>query len=161
MTAKPKGPPIPVADPYNLYFTPSGRYAIVVAERNHRLDFRDPHTMRLRESLHVPCTGVDHMDFSADGSFAIASCEFSGQLLKIDVRHPRVVGNLRLGRMKAMPQDVKVSPDGKVFYVADMSSNGVWKIDGARMRVLGFVATGRGAHGLYPSRDAKLLYVTN
>jgi YVTN family beta-propeller protein len=160
-TSRPKGPPIPVADPYNLYFTPSGRYAIVVAERNHRLDFREPHTMRLLRSLPVPCAGVDHMDFSEDGSYAVASCEFSGQLLKIDVRRPRVVAVVRLGHARPMPQDVKVSPDGKVFYVADMSSNGVWKIDGARFRVVGFIPTGRGAHGLYPSRDAKLLYVTN
>src|SRR5579884_3776987 len=41
------GRPIPVEDPYNLYFTPDGRYAIVVAERLQRLDFRDPDTMRL------------------------------------------------------------------------------------------------------------------
>src|SRR5262249_22980248 len=34
---------IRVTDPYNMYFTPDGRYAIVVAERLHRLDFRDAH----------------------------------------------------------------------------------------------------------------------
>ena len=50
-----------------MYFTPDGRYAIVVAERLHRLDFRDAHTFKLHHSLHVPCSGVDHMDFSADG----------------------------------------------------------------------------------------------
>ena len=37
-----------------MYFTPDGSYAIVVAERLHRLDFRDPHTFKLRHSLHVP-----------------------------------------------------------------------------------------------------------
>ena len=73
------GRPIPVEDPYNLYFTPDGRYAIVVAERLQRLDFRDPTTMRLIDSLSVPmCRGVDHMDFSADGRYAFASCEFAG-----------------------------------------------------------------------------------
>ena len=29
-----------------------------------------------------------------------------------------------------MPQDVKSRPDGHVFYVADMMSNGVWLVDG-------------------------------
>jgi YVTN family beta-propeller protein len=154
------GTPIPVADPYNMYFTPDGRYAIVVAERLHRLDFRDARTFALHRSVDVPCSGVDHMDFSADGSYAIASCEFSSQLLKIDVASETVVGVLDL-RRGAMPQDVKLSPDGKVFYVADMTSNGVWLIDGRRFRVIGFRATGRGAHGLYPSRDARYLYVTN
>src|SRR5437763_1568646 len=38
------GAPIHVDDPYNLYFTPDGRYAVVVAERLARLAFRDPRT---------------------------------------------------------------------------------------------------------------------
>jgi DNA-binding beta-propeller fold protein YncE len=151
---------IPVEDPYNMYFTPDGRYAIVVAERLHRLDFRDAHTFALRHSVPVACSGVDHMDFSADGSYAIASCEFSGQLIKVDVRRQRVVGTLSLGAGKA-PQDVKLSPDGSVFYVADMNSNGVWLVDGDTFRVLRFMHTGAGAHGLYVSRDARDLYVTN
>ncbi len=158
-TGKP-GAPIPVADPYNMYFTPDGQLAIVVAEALHRLDFRDAHTFRLRHSLHVDCSGVDHIDYSSDGRYLLASCEFSGQVIKVDVRRERVVGTLTL-RSGAMPQDVKLSPDGRVFYVADMMSNGVWKIDGNRLRIIGFLATGRGAHGLYPSRDARKLYVSN
>jgi YVTN family beta-propeller protein len=160
-TGKP-GNPIPVDDPYNLYFTPDGRYAIVVAERLRRLDFRDARTFRLHHSLTVPCAGVDHMDFSADGRYLIASCEFSGQLIKVDVQRERVVGVLDLPDGRAgMPQDVKLSPDGKVFYVADMHANGLWEINGDRLKAIGFLRTGAGVHGLYPSRDAKLLYATN
>jgi YVTN family beta-propeller protein len=158
-TGKP-GTPIPVDDPYNMYFTPDGRYAIVVAERLRRLDFRDAHTFALHHSVQLPCVGADHMDFSANGQYAIVSCEFSSQLLKVDVAHERVLSVLTL-RRGAMPQDVKLSPDGRVFYVADMSSNGVWLVDGRKFKVIRFMYTGRGAHGLYPSRDARLLYVTN
>jgi DNA-binding beta-propeller fold protein YncE len=158
-TGKP-GRVIPVDDPYNMYFTPDGRFAIVVAEALHRLDFRDAHTFRLRRSVPVGCSGIDHIDYSADGSYLIASCEFSGQLVKVDVQRQRVVGTLTLA-VGAMPQDVKLSPDGRVFYVADMMANGVWKVDGRRLKVIGFLPTGRGAHGLYPSRDAKDLYVSN
>jgi YVTN family beta-propeller protein len=158
-TGKP-GRTIPVADPYNMYFTPNGRYAIVVAERLHRLDFRNAHTFKLVHSLSVPCSGADHMDFSADGTYAIVSCEFSSQLLKVNIPQQRVDGVLTL-RPGAAPQDVKLSPDGAVFYVADMNSNGVWLVDGANFRVLRFMPTGAGAHGLYPSRDARYLYVTN
>jgi YVTN family beta-propeller protein len=161
ITGRPKGAPVPVTDPYNLYFTPSGRFAIVVAEQEHRLDFRYAHTMKLHRALRVPCRGVDHMDFSADGSFLLASCEFSAEMIKVDVRREKVVGVLHLPRTGAMPQDVKLSPDGKTFYVADMASNGVWEIDRAGRHVRGFIHTGAGAHGLYPSRDAKLLYITN
>ena len=48
-----------------------------------------------------------------------------------------------------------------MFYVADMMANGVWKLDGHRFKVTGFIQTGAGAHGLYPSRDSRYLYVTN
>jgi DNA-binding beta-propeller fold protein YncE len=154
------GRTVQVADPYNLYFTPDGRRAIVVAERAGRLDFRDPHTMRLRHALPVPCQGVDHMDFSADGRYLLASCEFSGELIRVDVALERVAGVVQL-RAGAMPQDVKLAPDGSVFYVADMTSDGVWVIDAAQPRVLGFVPTGLGAHGLYTSRDSRVLYVSN
>jgi YVTN family beta-propeller protein len=154
------GPPVPVADPYNLYFTPDGHDAIVVAERLRRLDFRDPHSMRLRHALAVPCRGVDHLDFTADGRFLLASCEFSGQLLWVDVRREQVASVVRL-EPGSMPQDVKLAPDGRLFYVADMGLNGVHLIDAARPRVLGFLATGAGAHGLYVSRDSRSLYVAN
>ena len=151
---------IPVADPYNLYFTPDGRRAIVVAERLKRLDFRDPHTFALDKSLPVPCSGIDHADFTANGRYALFSCEFSGQLVIIDVQAESVVGTLNLPR-GAMPQDVKLSPDGNTFYVADMANNGVWKVDAHTWRIEQLLPTGKGAHGLYVSRDATTLYVTD
>jgi YVTN family beta-propeller protein len=154
------GRPIRVDDPYNLYFTPDGRYAIVVAERLARLDFRFPHSFRLHHSLRVPCRGVDHLDFSADGRYLIATCEFSGQLIKVDVRREKVVGRLSL-LGGAIPQDVKLSPDGKLFYVADMGRGGVWEVTGAPLRARRFIRTGAGTHGLYVSRNATRLYISN
>src|SRR5438132_5769430 len=91
-----EGPSVPVADPYNLYFTPDGHWAIVVAERLRRLDFRDAHTMGLVESVPVACKGVDHMEFTADGRYAIATCEFSGELPKPELSTRRVSGYLLL-----------------------------------------------------------------
>ncbi|MCC6393190.1 MAG: YncE family protein, partial [Bryobacterales bacterium] len=149
-----------VEDPYNMYFTPDGKFAIVVAERKKRLDFRDPHTFEMKESLSVPCRGVDHIDFSIDGKYLIATCEFSGQLVKVDVANRKVLGTLATPG-GGMPQDIKASPDGKVFYVADMDANGVHLIDGDAFQVIGFIATGKGAHGLYVSKDFKYMYVSN
>jgi YVTN family beta-propeller protein len=155
------GRPVPVTDPYNLYFTADGRRAIVVAEALRRLDFRDARTMRLKHALAVPqCAGADHMDLTADGRRALVSCEFSGRMIVVDLRSERVTKTVPL-RIGAMPQDVKLSPDGRTFYVADMASGGVWLLDARRMLRIGFRATGRGAHGLYPSRDSRRLYVSN
>ena len=69
-----------VDDPYNMYFTPDGKYAINVAEARKRLDFLDPHTMKVESSLDVPdCAGVNHADFTIDGRYVIFTCEFAGQ----------------------------------------------------------------------------------
>ncbi len=156
------GRPIAVEDPYNLYFTPNGRFAIVVAERLLRLDFRKPTTMALVHSLSVPtCPGVDHMDFSPGGRYAFASCEFGGRMIEVDVWTQRVIRTLVLNHSLASPQDVKLSPDGRTLYTADQQNGGLWEIDPARFRVIGFLPTGPGAHGLYPSRDARDMYVSN
>ena len=160
LTGKP-GRQIAVDDPYNMYFTPDGKEAIVVAEARLRLDFRDPQTLKLKSSLQTPgCKGINHADFSIDGRFAIFTCEFGGTLVKIDMVGRKVVGYLKLS-IGRMPQDIRISPDGAVFYVADMMADGVFVIDGAAFKEIGFVKTGKGTHGLYPSRDGKKLYVTN
>jgi YVTN family beta-propeller protein len=160
ITGRP-GVAFPVDDPYNLYFTTDGRYAIVVAERLHRLDFRNAHTFHLVRSLTVPCAGVNHMDFSPNGRYVIASCEFSGRLLKVDVRRFRVLGVRTLPRGFSVPQDVRSAPDAKVFYVADLAAGGVWEVDPAHFKVIGFIHTGSGAHGLVVGRNGKVLYVAN
>ena len=155
------GQSIPVDDPYNMYFTPDGKSAIVVAEAFKRLDFRDPNTMALQSQIATPdCAGINHADFSIDGKYVIFTCEFQGSLVKIDLATKQVAGYLRLSG-GGMPQDIRVSPDGKTFYVAEMMRGGVYTIDPVAFAETGFIETGVGTHGLYPSRDAKVLYVAN
>jgi YVTN family beta-propeller protein len=162
-TGRRAGPNIPVADPYNMYFTPDGRHAIVVEEARQTLAFRDPHTFALQKALPVQCPGVDHMDFSANGTFALASCEFSAQMVRIDLRTETVSGYVHVG---GSPQDVKLSPDGRTFYVANrflpqLGASGVQLIDARSFRLVGFLRTRLDAHGLYVSRDTRELYATN
>jgi YVTN family beta-propeller protein len=175
------GVPVPVEDPYNLYFTPDGSSAIVVAEARERLDFRDPHTMALNTKLPVSgCAGINHADYNANGAYMLVTCEYAGKLAKIDIQHQTVLGLLDLsanpvsgqpvpmpmampdGSMaSAMPQDVRAGPDGRHFYVADMLVGGVFVVDGDTFTVTQFIPTGTGAHGITPSRDGKRLYIAN
>ncbi len=198
-TGKP-GAEISVDDPYNMYWTPDGRMAIVVAEAFKRLDFRDAHTMALQYSIPTPeCKGINHADFSIDGRYAVFTCEFAGRLTKVDLQERKVVGTIALSQYFArpdalaliatvnkggkapksgkipdpgqpgneicttpgMPQDVRISPDGRFFFVADMMADGVHVVDGAAFKQVGFIPTGIGAHGIYPSRDGRSMYVAN
>ena len=194
------GKSIAVDDPYNVYFTPDGTLAIIVAEAYKRLDFRDPQTMQLRYSIATPdCAGINHADFSIDGRMVVFTCEFNGAVTKIDLVRRRVLATLIVSKYfdrpefaaaaasgltgsrnaprpgsnarplsiaelcltRGMPQDVRASPDGKLYYVADMMADGVHVVELESFKQVGFIATGVGAHGLYPSRDGKQLYVAN
>lgn len=230
-TAKPK-PNVTVDDPYNLYFTPDGQFAIVVCEARKQLQFRDPQTMKLHDAIKVNCRGVNHMEFTADKHFAIITCEFSGELVKIDLVKHQVVGYLSLlpvaspisdnkhnkikltpintqvvqplqlsmkgqtftldGKeliindgntvvgniqkqsaeikqehhqhqhmLQSMPQDIRSTADGRIFIVADMMKDGVIMIDPISFTQIGFIPTGIGTHGIYPSRDGMVFYVSN
>ncbi len=154
------GKGIPVEAPYNLYFTPDGKKAVVMAERLRRIDFYDRITWKLLQSVNVPCRGVNHADWSPDGAWFVASCEFSGDIIKVDTQTGAIMNVLPLAA-GAMPQDLRLAPDGTKFYVADMMSGGVWILDSSGTKVIGSIKTGVGAHGIYPSRDATRVYVTN
>ena len=227
LTGKP-GKTIAVTDAYNMYFMPDGSAAIVINEAQARLDFRDPHSMKLMYSITTPgCFGLNHADFSSDGTYAIFSCEFGGSIAKVDLVSRKIVAVLPLTRPadslhkaeadildildseicrspgveqvrysvrpsgdfgrstgrrqrshasrdngngvimghgtmgRGMPQDVRLSADGTVFYVADMIADGVFLVDGNAFKVVGFLPTGPGAHGFCVSRDGKKLYVSN
>jgi YVTN family beta-propeller protein len=152
------GDPIPVEDPYNLYFTPDGQTAIVVAERYRRLDLRDPLTWELRSTIAVPHPGVNHGDFDPTGRYLFATCEFSGWVVQVDLAEGRIVNERRVG---TEPIDVRFSPDGSVLYVAEQTRGGVLLLDPASLEEIAFLPTGRGAHGLVVSRDGTQLYVSN
>lgn len=171
------GAPIPVNDPYNMYFSPDGSSAIIVAELHARLDFRDPHTMALQHSLDVPnCRGLNHADYSADLRYLLLTCEFSGSIVKVDMVKQQVVGSLALptppghpqvmatmpdhSMASSMPQDIRLSPDGTKFYVADMLQGGLHVID-VDLHELAFIPTGPGAHSVTPSRDGTRLFIAN
>src|SRR4051794_37721132 len=141
-----QGETIPVDDPYNMYYTPDGKYAVIMAERMKRIDFRDAQTMKVVNKLPVNCAGVNHADFTPDGRYMIATCEFSSEIIKVDVAAQKVLGHLKL-EPRGMPQDCRISPDGKLFYIANMDADGVHLVDGEAFKQVGFVPTGKGAHG--------------
>lgn len=168
-TGKP-GKNIEIEDPYNLYFTPDGASAIIVAEAFERFDFVDPHTFEHKDSMQLSCEGLNHVDFSIDGKYLVATCEFEGSIVKVDWVGRKTIAKLKVDDTHVapkgfkpfpMPQDVRVSPDGTKFYIADMISDGVHVIDADSFTQVAFIPTGTGAHGLYPSRDGKKLYVIN
>jgi DNA-binding beta-propeller fold protein YncE len=152
---------IPVRRPYNLYFTPDGRQAIVMSEEDNLIIFTDPRTFRPRATVtDRTCNGPNHADFSGNGRYFVVTCEFSGSLLRISTLRHHVTGRLNLGP-GSQPQDVRLSPDGRVFYVADMGRDRLTRISWRGFRRVGYTPMPSMPHGIYPSRDGSRLYVSD
>ena len=151
--------------PYNTYFTPDGSKAIIVADylgidmvADNGLYFYDRETWDLIKFVQVPWPGVNHLDFSADGSYLMVTCESAGVVVKIDTASLEIVGMVEVG---GSPLDVRLGPDGDVFYVANQGTHGVDVIDAEALEAVGFIPTASGAHAFAFSRDASRLFVTN
>lgn len=146
--------------PYNLYFTPDGKHAIVMDEQHQEIVWSDPTTFARQYVVTDPsCSGPNHADFSANGRYFIVSCEFSGSLLKVSTLKHKVVARMTLPR-PSKPQDVRLAPDGMSFYVADMGRNLLLQIPWNHFKVKSEYPTMMMPHGIYPSRDQRLLYVS-
>lgn len=147
--------------PYNLYFTPNGRQAVVMAEQDDQIVLTDPRTFKRQDVVHDrSCDGPNHADFSANGQYFLVTCEFSGSLLKISTTTHRVTDRLKLPP-GAKPQDVRLSPSGRLFYVADMGRDELLRIPWNHLRVAGSTTLPAMPHGIYPSRNGRLLYVSD
>lgn len=151
--------------PYNLFFTPDGSKAIVVADylgidlvADNGLHFYDRETWEPLKFLQVPYPGVNHLDFSPDGSYLMVSTESAGHVVKIDTTTMEIVGTVDVG---GSPLDVRLAPEGDIFYVANQGTHGVDLVDGDTLEHVGFIPTGQGAHAFAFSRDTSRLFVTN
>ena len=151
--------------PYNLFFTPDGSKAIVVADylgidmvADNGLYFYDRETWELIKFVQVPWPGVNHLDFSPDGSYLLVSCESAGAVVKIDVNSMTIVGSVDLG---GSPLDVRLAPAGDVFFVANQGTHGVDVVDAETLTHVDHIPTGQGAHAFGFSRDVTRLFVTN
>lgn len=150
--------PINAPSAYNLYFSTDGSKAIVMAEDVNRIDFYDRRTWKVLKRLPIPWAGIDHADMSAGGRYMLASTEYYGHVLKIDVVTMSIVGDINVG---GKPIDVRLSPDGTVFFVTNQGRHGVSVIDPILMKEIAFIPTGKGSHGMAVSRDTRSLYVSN
>lgn len=151
--------------PYAVYFTLDGAKAMVVTDyispklvKDNGIHFYDRTTWKLLRYVQVPWPGADDLDLSADGSYLLVSCEYSGVVAKVDTNKMEVTGHVNVG---SLPRDVRLAPDGRTFFVANEGLDGIQIVDPQAMTVTGFIPTGDGAHGIEFSRDTTQMFVAN
>src|SRR2546425_1234155 len=160
------GKAVRVVDPYNLYFTPDGRYAVVVAERLQRLDFRDPHTFRVLGFIRTGM-GTHGIYPSRDGQYLYVTNRGAhtlkgarrgrGSVSVLDPVTRKVVATWPVPR-GGSPDMGNVSADGTELWLSGRFDQEVYVFDTKTGRLLHRIPVGRGPHGLtvwpQPGRDS-------
>ena len=156
---------IKVPTPYDVYFTLDGAKAIVVDDlisplniKRNGLNFYDRRTWKLIKFLEIPFPGADDLDLSADGSYLMVSCEYSGRIVKVDTTTMSILGSVNVG---SLPRDVRLAPNGRTFFVTNEGLNLLQVVDPISLKVVASIPTDAGPHGIEFSRDATRMFVNN
>jgi DNA-binding beta-propeller fold protein YncE len=146
---------MPVTDPYQLQFSPDGKFLVVTGLARNQVDVYDAATLRLIKRF--PASSMpSHIAFSPDSSMAYASLQGTNRLAAYDLKRLDV----------AWTADVGNTPAGVLWHhgkllVANMGTDGIVVVDPLDGRVEQHIRTGRGAHQIFSSPDGKLLWVNN
>ena len=146
---------ITVADPYQLGFSPDGRYFTVNGLARNQIDVYDAASMKLLHRFPIRSM-PSHLAYSPGSHRVFVTLQGTNRLVAIDLRHMRVLWDRPVGNT---PAGV-LWHDGKLL-VCDMGTNGLAVVDPATGAVTGHVVTDKGAHNLFLSPHGKTIWVDN
>ncbi len=148
-------------NPYNLAFTPDGRYLYVLDwssdTSNDEIIMYDLRAEKVEGRVEVS-TWPAHGVFSRDGRLFYVSGESAGDVTVIDTAKREIVGRVVHGGGDAMGLALKA--DGKVLYAAAGENKAVLKIDTGTFKVAGTIPVPGIVHESTLTLDGKFLYVT-
>jgi YVTN family beta-propeller protein len=148
-------------NPYNLAFTPDGRYLYVLDwssdTSNDEVIVYDLRAEKIEGRVEVS-TWPAHGVFSRDGRLFYVSGESAGDVTVIDTAKREIVGRVVHGGGDAM--GLALRTDGKVLYAAAGENKAILKIDTATNKVIGTIAVPGIVHESTLTLDGKFLYVT-
>jgi YVTN family beta-propeller protein len=148
-------------NPYNLAFTPDGRYLLVLDwasdTSNDEVIFYDLKEQKIDGRVEVS-TWPAHAIFSRDGKLVYVSGETAGDVTVIDVAQRKVVGRVIHGGGDAM--GLALPTDGKTLYAAAGENKTIVKIDTATNKAVGEIPLPGIVHEATLTLDGKFLYTT-
>jgi YVTN family beta-propeller protein len=148
-------------NPYNLAFTPDGRYLLVLdwssTTSNDEVIFYDLKEQKIDGRVEVS-TWPAHAIFSYDGKLVYVSGETAGDVTVIDVAQRKVVGRIVHGGGDAM--GLALPSDGKTLYAATGENKMIVKIDTATNKTVGEIPLPGIVHEATLTLDGKYLYTT-
>jgi len=147
---------ITASDPYQIGFSPDGKWLVAASIRLDRIDIYDAATYQLVHRLPA-ATMPSHIAFSRDGDTVFVTLQGTSSLIAIDLASGKVLWTVPVG---PQPAGIVTRPGGTLL-VAVMGSDYIAEVDPKSGAVLRRVVTGNGAHNFLAAPDGKTLYVTN
>jgi YVTN family beta-propeller protein len=147
---------IEASDPYQIGFSPDGKWFVAASIRLDRVDIYDANTFQLVHRLPA-ATMPSHIAFAHDSSTVFVTLQGTGSLIAIDLDSGKVNWTVPIG---PTPAGIITRPSGTLL-AGIMGSDYIAEIDPHDGRVIQKIHTGNGAHNFLASPDGKTLYVTN
>lgn len=146
---------VTISDPYQLQYSPDGRYLTIAGLARAQIDIYDAATLKL---LHrVPARSLpSHINYAPDSSVVFVSLQGTDRLTAIETASGRVLWTSKVGRTPA-----GVLWNRGRLLVGIMGEAHFAVVDPVDGHVERTVETGRGAHTMFVSHDGKLIYATN
>jgi len=145
-----------ISDPYQLGFSPDGKWFVSVSLRLDRVDVYAMPNYELKARIPAAKT-PSHVAFSNDSRFAYITMQDSDELLAIDLATHKEAWRIKIGKT---PAGIWMSPQGLLF-IGIMGQDFVQVIDPAKREIVKKIVTGRGAHNVFPMGDGVRVLVSN
>ncbi|HEV2188280.1 MAG TPA: YncE family protein [Stellaceae bacterium] len=147
---------VEASDPYQIGFSPDGKWFVSASLRLDRIDIFDAKTFQVIHRLPA-ATIPSHIAFSRDSGTVFVTLQGTGSLISIDLASGKVNWTVPIGRT---PAGIVTRPTGTLL-AGIMGSDYIAEIDPQDGHVIQKIHTGNGAHNFLASPDGKTLYVTN
>ena len=151
-----------ILDPYHLRFSPNMKWFVTAANRlNHidlyRWDGSEPTLVKRIPTGKTP----SHLWIDGQSRWIWSSMQDSDELVVIDLATQTLTHRVPTG---SLPADVYVTPDDKTLLLGLTGGTGVEVYDvagGKAPKLIGKIATGKGAHAFRSAGDGRHVYVSN
>ena len=145
-----------IIDPYQLGFSPDGKWFVTVAYRLDHVDIYRADGFKLAGRIFLD--GLpSHMAFDPDSKTVFVSLQQTGRLAAFDLATQALKWNVEVGKAPAG----LIMPDAKRVLVALTGEDGIVVVDPKDGAVTGKLKTGRAAHNFFPRGDGRHWFLSN
>jgi len=155
-TAERRGVVRNIVDPYQLGYSPDGKWFVTAAYRLDHVDIYRADGFKLAGRIFID--GLpSHMSFDAESSTVFVTLQQSGRVAAFDLATQMIKWNAPVGEA---PAGIVTLPDKRLL-VALTGEDSIVAVDPANGTVGARLKTGKGAHNFWPKGDGRHFFLSN